>query len=124
MQFKPWTEAREQYQLVLWLDIFKYTFTMICNDTRTPSYKQKTKNKELWLRPWMSDLIIILKRGNVLFLELKKARGPRWWLNNSKIGEHQLKWQESINNCPWVQYSFAHWYEEAIELIERLELTK
>jgi len=114
-------EDLEQYNLVKWLEINKYKFTAIPNSTYTKSWKQKKKNYDLWLRPWMSDLIIILKRKNILFLEMKKQKWIRWWLNGSKVSENQIKWQKSINECIWVQYEIAHWYKEAIDIIKKIE---
>ena len=84
--------------------------------------KQKVKNKMIWVRPWMSDLLVLLKRGSILFLEMKRCKGKRWWANWTKVSEHQLKWQESINNITNAQYEVAYWSDEAIELIRTLEL--
>lgn len=69
----------------------------------------------------MSDLIIILKRWNVLFLELKKPLGKRWWLNGSVISQEQLKRQTEVNKCVWVQYIICHWFEDARKTILELE---
>jgi hypothetical protein len=121
MNFKKWSEDYEQQQLVSYLEYKQYTYTSIPNSTFTKSWSVKAKNKALWLRPWMSDLIIILKRGNVLFLELKKARGKQWGLNWSVISKFQLNWQEKINECKWSQYVICHWYLHWIKTIESLE---
>jgi len=121
MKFKPWSEAWEQQQLCSRLDINWYVYTAIINDMWTSSFAQKNKAKALWLKPWMSDMIIILKRGNVLFLELKKAKWKRGWNNWSVVSEHQLFWQEKINECSWSQYVIGYGYKQAIEEIELLE---
>ncbi len=114
-------EDLEQYNLVQWLEINNYKFTSIPNSTRTRSWNQKRRNTDLWVRPWMSDLIIILKRWNMLFLELKKAPWARWWANGSVISKYQLEWQEAINKCSWVQYEIVQWCERAKWLIINLE---
>lgn len=121
--FKIWSEAYEQSCVVKWLELHDYKFTAVPNDTYTKSIKQKVKNKLLWVRAWMSDLIIILKRNNILFMEMKKAKWKRWWANGSKISDAQKDWQEEINKCEWVQYVIAHGSQEAIDLIEYLERT-
>ena len=119
--FREWTESYEQVCLVQWLENNNYKFTSVPNSTYTTSMKQKKMNKLLWLRPWMSDMIIILKRWNVLFLELKRPLGKRWGLNGSKIADTQLEWQIEINKCVWVQYEFAHWFNDAKNIINKLE---
>ena len=120
--FKLWSEAHEQSQLVRWLELNNYKFTAVPNDTFTESWSVKNKNKALWVRPWMSDLIVLLKnKPAVLFLEMKKAKWPNWGMNGSVVSQFQLGWQEEINKVPSCQYSIAHWFTEAKELIERLE---
>ena len=118
---KIWSEAHEQIQLIQWLESNNYKFTAVPNDTFTKSWAIKNKNKAMWVRPWMSDLIIILKRGNVLFLELKKAPWVKWWANGSVTSEYQLEWQKSINKCVWVQYEIVQGFELSKELILTLE---
>ena len=114
-------EDFEQYNLVQWLELHWYKFTAIPNSTYSKSWKQKRKNYDMWLRPWMSDLIIILKRKNVLFLEMKKKKWPRWWNNWSVISVNQKKWMEEINECKNVQYIVCFWYKDAITKIQLLE---
>ena len=116
------TEFEEQCNLVNWLELNNYKFTAVPNDTFTKSWKVKWKNKKLWVRPWMSDLIVLLKnKPAVLFLEMKKSRGKKWGMNGSVYWEHQLGWQEEINKVPSCQYIFAHWFEEAKAIIEKLD---
>lgn len=121
MQFKEWSEAWEQQQLVIRLRANNYKFTMIANDTWTSSFRQKAKNKALWMNPWMSDLIIILKNNNVLFLELKKAPWKRGGNNWSQTSKYQLEWKKSINKCAWSQYEICQWFLRAKEIILQLE---
>ena len=122
MEFKLWTEAYEQQEVVRWLERNNYKFTAVPNDTFTKSWATKNKNKALGVRPWMSDLIVLLKnKPAILFLEMKKARWPNWWLNGSAISEYQLSWQEEINKIPSCQYIISHWYEEAIAKIKELD---
>ena len=118
------SEASEQIQLVNWLREHDYFFTMINNDMWTSSFSQKRKQKLMWMNAWMSDLIIKLKRKNILFLELKKAPWKRWGNNWSITSEAQLEWQKQINECEWVEYVIARGFIEAKEIIERLEIDK
>lgn len=121
--FKIGSEAYEQEKVVKYLELHNYKFTCVPSDTYTKSWKQKKKNTLMWVRQWMSDLIILLKnKPAILFLEMKKARWKQWWLNWSVVSEFQLSWQEEINKVPSAQYTIAHWYEEAILEIESLEI--
>ena len=114
-------EDLEQYNLVKRLEFNNYKFTAIPNSTYTKSWNQKRRNTDLWVRPWMSDLIIILKIWNVLFLELKKQRWVNGWKNWSVVSNYQLEWQEEINKCKWVEYVICYWSIEAINLINKIE---
>lgn len=121
MNFKIWSEAWEQQQVCTWLDIRWYKYTAIINDMRTNSIRQKLKATAIWLKPWMSDMIIVLKRNALLFLEMKKAKWKRWWLNWSKISTFQLERQENINKIDNCQYIIWHGHIEAIKNIINIE---
>jgi hypothetical protein len=121
MNFKPWTEAREQQQVCKYLDNNNYFYTAIINDMWTNSYQQKNKAKAIWLKPWCSDLIIKLKNNSLLFLEMKKKRWIKGWNNWSKKSIHQINFQKKINEVKNVQYEFAFWFDEAIKIINELE---
>ena len=122
-------EAKEQAEVVLWLEQNGYTFSMIPNDTYTPGWKQKVKNKILWLRPGLSDLLIVLKRKSLLFLEMKvpkkrylKKNGELW---KARIvngpSENQLFWKNTLNSVNNVSYEIAYGSKQAISLIEYFE---
>ena len=119
--FKIGSEAYEQEIVVNWLEINNYKFTAIPNDTYTKSWKQKTKNKKIWVRPWMSDLIIVLKIWAILFLEMKKKRWPNWWANGTQVSEHQKGWEMAINRVKNCEYIIAYWADEAIDIIKKLD---
>jgi len=121
MIFKEWSESYEQAKVVEFLEVNNYKFSSIPNSTFTKSWKQKVANKALWVRPWLSDLLILLKRGSILFLEMKKQKWVKWGMNGSSISEYQLSWQESINMITNAQYEIAHGASEAIDLIQDLD---
>lgn len=79
-KYYVWLKGEEidQAEVVLWLEQEGYKFTAIPNSTHTESWKQKVKNTILGLRPGLSDLLIVLKRGSLLFIEMKvpKKRYP------------------------------------------------
>jgi len=117
MKFKIGSEAYEQVLVVEWLKVHNYKFTAVPNDVYTTSWSQKAKQKALWLNWWMSDLIIILKMWWLLFLEMKKNKWPKWWLNWSVISEKQLEWEKEMKKVDNCTYEFAHWYDEALRII-------
>lgn len=122
------TENQEWEALANWLRVKKYKFTHIWNE----SWQRGTRNiiimmarkKRLWVSKWFPDYCIILKRGSLLFIELKKSRWPQGWLNGSVISEEQIEWVEKLNEVPNIQAEICHWAKESIELIERIELIK
>jgi len=115
------TEHQEAIVLANWLRLNNYTFHHSPNETYTKSWNQKRKNKLEWVSKWFPDYTIILKIKALLFIELKKARWPKWGLNGSQISPEQIQWCESLNKCWNIQAEICHWADEAIELINRLE---
>jgi hypothetical protein len=121
-------ESLEQARLVLWLSQNNYTFTAIPNSTFTKSIKVVIMNKLLWVNAWLCDIIIILKRGSLLFLELKKKRTRKKngeykaissdWIS---ISTEQAKWIEELDNIDNVGACICYGYEEAIEKIKEFE---
>lgn len=109
-------ETIEQQALVIWLERNNYIFSKIASETFTKSWKQKRKNKLEWLKAWLPDLLIILKRWSLLFLELKRAKKSL-----SKVSEFQKKWIEELNNIQNVQAVVCYWTEEATNTILKIE---
>ena len=126
-RYKHWLkpEALEQANLVLWLESKWYTYTSIPNSTWTKSIKQKIVNKLTWLKPWLCDMLIILKRGSILFIELKRQKRvlKSWklWKSPSVISKEQLHWIKELNKCDNVEAQICYWAKEAIEVVEKME---
>ena len=110
-------ETIEQQTLVHWLEINNYKYTSIPNSTYTESYSQKRKNKAEWLKPWLPDLLIILKRWSLLFIELKRSKKSL-----SKVSKEQKEWIEALSNISNVEAQVCYGAIEWIELIKKLEL--
>jgi len=107
------SEDWEQTQLVLWLDENNYKFSSIPSSTFTRSWSQKAKNTRTGLRKGLPDLLIVLKRKRLLFLEMKKVKG-------GKLSPEQKEWIETLNLCR-VYATVAKGLEEAKKEIERYE---
>jgi septation ring formation regulator EzrA len=94
----------------------KYKFTSIPNSTFTRSRKQKIKNYVEWLRSWLPDILIILKRWSLLFIELKRSKKSL-----SKVSESQKKWLDELNNLRNIEAHVCYWAKKAIEKVKELE---
>ena len=118
-------ETFEQQQVVNYLRANNYKFTAIPNSTFTKSFAQKRKNKLEGLNAWLPDLCIILKRKNILFLEMKRQqpilKSWKLWKSPSVVSQEQIDWINAINECQWVEGKIAFWAENAIKIIKELE---
>ncbi len=104
-----------------WLRSEWYFFHHSPNETFTKFHNVRRKNTLEWVAKWFPDYCIILKRKNLLFIELKKARGKKWGFNGSKISDEQKVWIERLDECTGVGAFIAHGFEEAREIVERME---
>jgi len=112
------TEYQEQSTFVDWLELRGYRFTAIPNSTYTHSYNQKRRNHFSGLRPGIPDILIILPKVGLLFIEMKRAK-PK-----GKLTSEQAEWIAELNKLPGVQAEVCHGPEEAIALVERLTNSK
>jgi hypothetical protein len=119
------SEEQEGVILANRLRVNNYKFTHIWNE----SWQRWTKNiiimmarkKRLWVSKWFPDYCIILKRGALLFIELKKSKWPKGWLNWSVISEEQVEWCNKLSEVPNIQAEICHWAKESIKLINNIE---
>jgi len=119
-------ESFEQTNLSDRLDIKWYVFSAIRNESDYHDPIKWAKRKKEWVRKWISDFCIILKRKSVLFIELKRQRSylKSWkrWASPSKVTNEQLNWFSNINDCENVGCTIAYWANEAIKAIEEYEV--
>jgi len=71
------------------------------------------KNKMSGLRRGVPDMLIILPKGKLLFIEMKRSTGGR-------TSPEQIEWIKELNNCAGVTAVQANGYEEAKKIIESL----
>lgn len=110
-------ESTEGKLLKIWLDQNWYKYSKIPSETYTPYFSVKKRNKDEWVKKGIPDYMIILKRNSLLFIELKKKKWPRWWMNGSEISEEQKEWVSLLSNIPNIEAKFAHWWREAVDII-------
>ena len=127
-KYRHWlkNEALEQANLVLWLEKNNYTYTAIPNSTYTKSFKQKMMNTLTGVKPWLCDMLIVLKNWWLLFIELKRLKKvlKSWKLStsNSSISENQQEWIDALNNINNIQAEICYGCDESIEIIKRIEI--
>lgn len=118
-------ETYEQQILSNYLRMNSYTFYKSPSETRTSSWKQKKKNKLEWVNKGYPDTTIILKRGSLLFIELKRKRKilKNWkiWVSPSSISIEQKQWINELNLVNNISAEVWYWANEAIEKIKYYE---
>lgn len=119
------TESQETIMLANWLKVYNYLFTKNPNETFTKFYNVKRKNRMEWVSKWVPDMMIILKRWSLLFIELKRAKkvlkSGRLSTSNSKVSEEQKLWVSELNKIQNVEACVCYGALEAIALIQELE---
>ncbi len=104
-----------------WLRENNYFFHHSPNETFTKFHNVRRKNTLEGVAKGFPDYCIILKRGSLLFIELKKARWKRGGLNGSKISPEQAIWISELWKIENVWAFFAHWFEEAKKIVMEME---
>lgn len=119
-------ESHEQIRLANYLDSKGYLFSAIRNESDYNSIAKGSKRKREWVRKWIPDFCIVLKRWAVLFIELKRCRKilKNWtrWVSPSKVSPEQKHWLKELNKIWNIQGSLCYGAWEAIDHIESLEL--
>lgn len=109
---KQKTESQIQAKIFYDLTKLKYFCFMVPNDAAGATNMRKAmKLKSMGLRAGVSDLVVVLKSGHIVFLEVKRP--------NQKLSPSQKEFQELClkNNWPYaVVYNSA----DAVEFLERV----
>lgn len=114
-------ETVEQQSLAWWLRANKYLFYKSPSETYTTSWNQKRKNTLEGVTKGFPDIVIVLKRWSLLFIELKRQRKKlkNWelWASPSKVSDEQVKWQQTLDNLENIGACICYGHKEAIEKI-------
>lgn len=114
-------EDYESEKLANRLDNYWYRFSAIRNESDTKSFYKWKKRKKMWVRPWIPDFCIILKRWSMCFVELKRQRPllKSWklWTSPSKVSLEQIEWKKKLRATPNVFAEICFGVEEAILFI-------
>jgi len=118
-------ETIEQQQLANYLRANNYIFYKSPSETFTTSWTAKRKNKLEGVTKWFPDIVLILKRWSLLFIELKRKKAilKSWkiWASPSRISPEQLEWEKQLNKIINVWCYICYGSEEAICIINQLE---
>ncbi len=118
-------EQLEQEMLVKWLEFNKYDFWRIRNESDWRSFYKWAIRKKSWVKPWICDMWVILKRWSLLAIELKRQRRvlKSWklWASPSVISEEQKEWIKKLNEIDNVSAEIAYWCDDAIKIIKHYE---
>lgn len=122
------TENFESEAFANYLRANDYTFTHIANESWLPPKVARLaaiRKKRMGLSPGVPDFMVILKRGSLLFIEMKRDRIvlSNWTKGRSpsKISPEQQAWMDELNKIPNIQCNVSYGHEEAISIIERIE---
>lgn len=123
------TEDTEAEILATWLQFNNYHFTHIWNE----SWQRGTKNiiammnkkKRLGVSPGFPDYCIVLKRGSLLFIELKRQRKilKNWerGASPSITSKEQKQWVEILWSIQNIAAEICYWAEDTQNIINYYE---
>jgi hypothetical protein len=107
------SEYMECLLLVQYLDELKRTgkikaYTHIPNETYTPSWHAKTKNKNMGVMPGFPDYVVVTN-DQVLFIEMKKSKG-------GVVSDNQKLWLATLDSVG-MMVAVCHGFSEAEDFI-------
>lgn len=114
-------EKYESEALANRLDNYWYTFSAIRNESDSRSFAKGKIRKKSWVRKWIPDFCIVLKKKAMCFIELKRQK-PIWKKGKvlkspSKVSEEQKKWIKELKSVTNTYAEICYWAEEAIMFI-------
>lgn len=122
-KYRKWfkrKEENEQIQLIFWLEERGYKYFSVPNSTFTKSIVQHTRNTLMGVSSGVPDMCIVLKRGSLLFIELKRTLEATDYRKDGKIGskapkasKEQLEWIEELNKIDNIDARVCFGFEEA-----------
>ena len=121
-------EEIEGQLLANWLKQHWYRFSHIANEIGISGrvwMLVNARKKRQGLSPWFPDYCIILKNWSLLFIELKRqcpiGKKGQKLKSPSDISDEQIIWVRILQEIDNVEAHFCFGYEEAKNLIMKLE---
>lgn len=125
-------EEQEAIIFANWLRSNWYTFTHIANESGLPpkvAMLSAIKKKKMWVSPWFPDFCIILKRGSILFIEMKRTLSGTDYRKDGKLlanaphmSPEQQVWIDVLNGIDNVWAFLCYWLEECKKKVQEMEL--
>ena len=126
------SENSEAEKFAKWLRLHGYYSTHIANESGLPkkiAMFSMIRKKRMGLSQWFPDYMIVLKRGSLLFIELKKRRSIKkngeysaYSTDSIDISPEQVAWIDKLDEIDNVGAFFAFWAEEAKAIVRREEI--
>lgn len=118
-------EDKEAENLATWLRLNKYKFAHIWNESGQNGTKNilimMAKKKRMWVSPWFPDYCIVLKRGSLLFVELKRQRqklkNGNLWSSPSNVSNEQKEWVEILSSLDNNMACISYWWQDAVKQV-------
>lgn len=117
IEFPIASEFEEQVMLVQYLELLGLKFSKLAQETYTPSWMIKAKNKASGLRRGIPDMLVVIPetketKKRLLFIEMKRSKG-------GKVSPEQEEWLDILNSCFGVEAIVCHGFEEAKKEIDK-----
>jgi len=108
-------ENEECYTFADYLRLRGLKFTHIPNETYTPHWGVKMRNKRLGVESGVPDYLIFIPKKNILlFIEMKRQNS-----SPSQTKQSQKDWLEALNQVSGVLAVVCRGAQEAIDLVEK-----
>ena len=122
------TENQEAEALAKWLRSHSYRFTHIANESGLPprvAMLASVRKKRMGTSPGFPDYCVILRRGSLAFIELKRQKAilknGKQGASPSTISEEQIEWIKALQEIDNVSACVCYGWQEAVETIQKLE---
>jgi hypothetical protein len=107
------TEFAEQCSFVDWLEFRGLRYSAIPNSTYTPGWGAKMRNKRMGVRPGVPDLLVVIPKRCLVFVEMKRTKG-------GTVSKEQKEWIEALNEVNNVEAKVCYGFDEAVKFIESI----
>lgn len=117
-------EYTECKNFAIYLNAMGFRFTHIPNETWTPSFSVKAKNKAMWVSPWVPDYMVIIparniynrefidQRDRIVFIEMKR-------INCGIVSDNQRERINALIKCD-IPCKVCKWFLDAKRYIEEI----
>ena len=114
-------ENYEAEEFAKWLRNNWYKFTHIANESGQKGTRNiiimMARKKRMWVSPWFPDFCIVLKRGSLCGIELKRRqpvlKNGTLGVAPSEVSPQQEEWIAVLDAIDNISASICYWWEDA-----------